>query len=428
MASLCPQCGTHLGGVRAQDGSDTTTSTASGPPQPDDSRQREEAPRSLKPAQPHHLADPISPKEDATDRDKEDQRRIKLLICLCPCFGFGVFQSWFSFRIYLCSERTVGVLQDGRPAEVFERAATKMLATIHHAGEGSPDRLLISRPLGRISLKKCWFPAERVFQFIGAIAYDMEWTSWDGELEFEKAAALADATNTIGPRFRMPYDSVNFLRHMLLVDYGVPASPIFSSKDWYLPDEVVNAMWSFERFCGFASATAWRWRQGQSVPDQRAWDLILDVLQGCTAWPNIYYTWDAAVMFYYYYSRRKPVSPQARREGWTGYTGVLQEMIAEVPTRGRDRLQRKPSLDHHIISIFIKDKTLSNQMMDMVLDLATEHGLEVVPPTKAAPETPAPDTSSRRGWIASLFGFVPSRIKLEDEEKGATKTVGKEGP
>ncbi|KAK3899053.1 hypothetical protein C8A05DRAFT_37331, partial [Staphylotrichum tortipilum] len=60
-------------------------------------------------------------------------------------------------------------------------------------------------------------------------------------------------------------------------------------------------------------------------------------------------------MFYYYYTRWKPVSPEARREGWTGYTGVLHEMVAEVPTRGRERLQRKLSFDIHcLIPSFVR--------------------------------------------------------------------------
>jgi hypothetical protein len=55
--------------------------------------------------------------------------------------------------------------------------------------------------------------------------------------------------------------------------------------------------------------------------------------------------WDAAVVLYYYYPRRRPVSAQAWKECWTGYAGVLEEMIAEVPARGTNRLQRKLSLD-----------------------------------------------------------------------------------
>jgi hypothetical protein len=61
-------------------------------------------------------------------------------------------------------------------------------------------------------------------------------------------------------------------------------------------------------------------------------------------------------MFYYYYFRRKPVGHHERREGRTGYTGVLQEMIEEVPTMGREWLQRKLSLDIHLFPTFFKDE------------------------------------------------------------------------
>lgn len=241
----------------------------------------------------------------------------------------------------------------GRPKEAFDQAATKMLAAIRHLEEVSLDRLLASWRLGRRS-KDCPLGAERVFQFIGAIIYDMEWTSFEGEPEFENAATLADATNTISPGFALRYRCEHFVTHMLQVDYGFPATPFF--KDWYWPSYVDDTIRSFERLCRFVSATTWRWSQDPGIPDQRSWDLLLDVLADslCPLWTTEYYfTWDLAIMFYYYYSRRKPVNPQARREGWAGYTGVLQEIIDEDPTRGRERLRRKISLDIHLFKTFI---------------------------------------------------------------------------
>jgi hypothetical protein len=270
MAPLCPQCGTHPFTVRAQDETDTTTFRASGPNDVDPGTPN---PGPSYDDLPFPSEDNLGPDRVTSPFVDPDRRRLKLLICSCPHFEYSESGSRLTFRIYLC-EHAVGFLEDGRSEEVFDRAATKMLAAIRRLGEGSPDRLLASRRLGQRS-KECQFSAERVFQFIGAIVYDMEWTSVP---EFENAATLADATNTIGPGFELQYGCWHFVKYMLLVDYGLTAPPLF--KHLHSPRKVENAIWAFERFCGFVSATASRWRQGHCIPDQRAWDLIIDVLAG----------------------------------------------------------------------------------------------------------------------------------------------------
>jgi hypothetical protein len=50
-------------------------------------------------------------------------------------------------------------------------------------------------------------------------------------------------------------------------------------------------------------------------------------------------------------------------------------MIAEVPTRGKDRLERKPSLDAHLlIPKFVRDRELRKQMLLAAQDIAAQHG------------------------------------------------------
>ncbi|KAK4123178.1 hypothetical protein N657DRAFT_681311 [Parathielavia appendiculata] len=192
-------------------------------------------------------------------------------------------------------------------------------------------------------------------------------------------------------------------------------------RHWHRRDNGDDAMWSFEKFCNFVSATAWRWKQGHAIPDQKSWDLILDVLAGSMTWTSPYFTWNATIMFYYYYSRRKPVGPQARREEWTGYTGVLQGIIAEIPTRRREWLQRTLSLDiHHFFPTFIKDENHCRRMVAIARRLAIQNGCNIaLPSRKATPETPPPETWNSRAWVAALFGFAPTRSSLEDEESRA---------
>ena len=96
-------------------------------------------------------------------------------------------------------------------------------------------------------------------------------------------------------------------------------------------------------------------------------------------------------------------------------------MIDEVPTRGRERLRRKLSLDIHLFETFIEDPKQREQMVALARDLAIQHRCKItLSSRKAAPKTRAPETSSWQGWAASIFGFAP-RIRLENEESRAEK-------
>ncbi len=113
-------------------------------------------------------------------------------------------------------------------------------------------------------------------------------------------------------------------------------------------------------------------------------------------------------MIHYYYSHRKPVDANDHKKRWTGYTGVLQEMIAEVPTRGTDRLEHKLSLAVHLlIPQFIKDQERRAQMISMAQDLARQHGCQLAPP----------EPSLWHRCFNSLARLVPSRQRLGNEEE-----------
>lgn len=208
---------------------------------------------------------------------------------------------------------------------------------------------------------------------------------------------------------------------MLLIDdisSGLPRSlPKFSLSRFKR-----DAVWCFERFSGFLTATAWRWRQGHALPDERAWDLIVNVLERGGLWKHGYHVWDAATMLYYYYSRRRPVSAEARRQGRTGYTGALQEMIAEVPTRGTDRLQRKLSLDvNWFIPEFVGSWDRRARMTSVARDLASRYGFQLTLPASPPPNSPPPYTLSWRRWFDSLFSLAQARQRPDDEEGGGEK-------
>jgi len=138
-----------------------------------------------------------------------------------------------------------------------------MEAAIRGTGAaGSPDDLLISRHLGRKGTYPV-LPAERVFQVMGAIVYEMEWTSGDNDggtthPDFHNAAVLADAVDTISPDFlRRWFEMDRFFGLMISADYGFPDYALSTPSIGMLFYKE-NRIWAFERFCDFLAATAWR--------------------------------------------------------------------------------------------------------------------------------------------------------------------------
>jgi len=189
---------------------------------------------------------------------------------------------------------------------------------------------------------------------------------------------------------------------MLHVDYGLPAYP---------PGELVG--WRrFEDFAGLLTASARQWRRGEAVPAGEDWELLGSVLWYLS---NVMWgltVWDVAVLFYLYYTHRTAAAEVDWAKGWTGYTGVLQEMIAKVATRGTDRLERKLSLDvHYLIPECVQGWERQAELMVMAMDVARRYGCRVVPPKM--PEAPA-----WWKWYDALAGLIPFRQSLPDEEKG----------
>ena len=354
MASNCPHCGTHISIAHAEDTRDKIIDPAPAPQQSDPeqqngSEQQNDPDQQNDPKQPSNKS-PNPPHLDSSDDNldsnkddldlstRQNRTRLRRLICKCPCYGgTGEFEKHLTFRQYLCVGY-LGSAKPGRPWETLYRTTIKMHDAIRCTEALSVDHLFASRLLG---LSNWYAPFQTVFQAIGAIVYDMEWTSDDGELEFQNAEALADAKHTISPNFKLGYDECRaVLEQMLLTDYGIPGFPVFQgskgsslsgqdstdsslssqdstdsslssqgsmdsslsslssqdSIDSSLSSRQLDALWRFERFSGFLAATAWRWKQGHAIPDQEAWDLIESVLGESGDWSNGYFTWDAAIM------------------------------------------------------------------------------------------------------------------------------------
>ena len=195
MTSSCPHCGTHIGSIA--DAKDTIIGPAPAPQQRDSEQPSgSQQPSGANPVSPHldsGKEDLDSNKDDLDLSTKQNRTQLKRLICKCPCYGgSGEFAKYLSFRQYLCVGY-LGAAKPGRPRQALDRTTTKMHDAICRTGEVSVDDLFASRLLGLSSLYICF---KTVFQAIGAIVYDMEWTNDDGELVFQNAEALADAKHT----------------------------------------------------------------------------------------------------------------------------------------------------------------------------------------------------------------------------------------
>ena len=302
-----------------------------------------------------------------------------------------------TMRPVISDSDAVGALKDAYARETLGRAAEKMQAAIHAAGERSVDSLVETRRRGRRERDSRCSP-KHVFQAVGAIIYAMEWTG--GEPAVDKDVMAARAT-TVPQFIRTPLDRLpRLFELMLVVDYGFPPFPIHASLAWS----------ELEGFCGFLVATAWRWRQRQALPGSKEWDHI-SVAAFVWSFDEVS-VWDAVTMLYYYQSHSKPVTAEDREQGRTGYTGVLEEMIAEVPTRGKDRLERKLSLDAHLlIPRYVRDWKLRTQMILIVQDLAARHGCQLAPP-----EMPKPPV-----WTVWWRWLTRPQNRLGDGEKDEEK-------
>ncbi len=311
--------------------------------------------------------------------------QIKNLMC-APVFQLGRREEQPTMR------PVFGALQDVRARATLSRVAEQMHAAIHAAGEGSVDSLVESRRRGGRYHKHAWsdYPA-RVFEAVGAIIYAMEWTGSTLGVDSQDDELMAARASAVPPRDVYGAALPRLFELMLVVDYGFPPYPLNFGSRSVSGGGCRRGLENLEDFCGILVAVAWRWKQQQGLPSSEVWDKIYDAAKQYWVYTNGFSfgevsVWDIATMLYYYVAHREPVGPQDREQGWTGYTSVLQQMIAEIPFRGKDRLERKLSLDAHLlIPRFVRDWKLRTQMIVMVNDLAARHGCQLAPPKMPKP-------------------------------------------
>ncbi len=166
MISICPDCGSHLSIVRAQDASHPSLDTAP-VPKPRGSQRPTKAKRrhddtnpgvpgpgfkskggldSNKNASESKEKDQASSKKRPNSR-KQDLQMLMRLICFGPMGNYGVWGKRPTFRPYLCPQFDRQGKPE-RPWTTLHRATAKMHTAIHRAGEQSAESLLASRRAG----------------------------------------------------------------------------------------------------------------------------------------------------------------------------------------------------------------------------------------------------------------------------------------
>ncbi|KAK4152734.1 hypothetical protein C8A00DRAFT_15999 [Chaetomidium leptoderma] len=385
-AAHCPCCGSYLGGQTA--------------------------------AEPASIPNPTPNAEHEPEPDPdtaESVQKLAQLICApnkerrCRSIKPGVV----TFRPHLPKNQDAARAMekgDDRAHQTLEQVARKMHNTIRNTGGMSADTLLRLRRLGLADygLPR---PIERVVEAVGVVLYDQEWTGRDS------TETLSGGDFGLFGIGRAPHISSSGLyfslghtfEHMLLVDYGFPPWPVQGRGPGFCKTMFLEMEWpELNKFSTFLAATVSRWEHGY-FPDSDAWDRMVRRLGDIEDWGLD--VWNAATLLHYYNTRREPVDAAAHANGWTGYTGVLQEMIDEVPTRGTRRLEGKLSLDVHVlIKKCVRGREKRDKMIGMAKDIAKQHGLSLGLPEQER----TPQGSSRQGWLKAIANIFRGSTGKEE--------------
>lgn len=231
--------------------------------------------------------------------------------------------------------------------------------------------------------------------------------------------------------------------HMLRIDYGLheeerPLQPASSPEE---EDENAHpeAMRYFYAHCLVILDLAVLCRRSRypRFPTQDACEMVLRTVEGFR-WHGVPWCSDMALMCHWFCTRRRRLTEVEARQGLTGYMGVLQEMVDDVPHKGKARLIRKLSVDVNLmIPTFIVDPAEQAVMVREATRLALEHKIPLTVEEaqekrrKADAEKereaagPAHDGGSLPGKGTEPEHISSPNSPLPDSKKGETKRKAK---
>lgn len=161
--------------------------------------------------------------------------------------------------------------------------------------------------------------------------------------------------------------------HMFLVDYGFGEPPLTGSSLFFgnlttLPD--------FLCFGRLVAEFAYDCTN-DSITKSYLLKASKQISRSCFKWWSDQRSADIAMMAYWLYTRRRKISSSEYDVGLTGYTGVLQEMVSEIPEKGVGRLRRKLSVDvNELIPRYAPGHT-RDLLIGAARDLAAQYGISL---------------------------------------------------
>ncbi|KAK2601111.1 hypothetical protein N8I77_010583 [Diaporthe amygdali] len=175
------------------------------------------------------------------------------------------------------------------------------------------------------------------------------------------------------PTAKFDYELRPLFDHMFLVDYGFGEHPfkgafIFFKDFSTLPDVLCfgRLVAEFAYDCGNDSITKpYLLKASRKI----YWSSFTRRSEQRFA--------DVAMMAYWLYTRRREISPSEYKVGLTGYTGVLQEMVSEIPEKGVGRLRRKLSVDVNDLIPRYASGWLKELLIGAARDLAAQYGISL---------------------------------------------------
>lgn len=196
------------------------------------------------------------------------------------------------------------------------------------------------------------------------------------------------------------------IEHMLLVDYGIGECPLRKprfTRSSKIRRYLTPALYQLgENLSDIANGCG-----ETQVPIFSQWDARNEHLTSAKL-GRCGDIGDVALMLYYFHTHRRAITTDEFNNGLTGYTGVIAEMVAEIPNVGADRLLRKLSVDLNImIPKHVRDPGRVARMTDVVESTARENGIlhllnpesrangSVEPAGAVEPTTTTTETSSR---------------------------------
>lgn len=168
----------------------------------------------------------------------------------------------------------------------------------------------------------------------------------------------------------------SLIEHMLLIDYGFgerPLRPLGAEPMWmtnYMTRVVCH------EFCRRLTKMADDCRSGKDIWHYRvAWmDECIQSYEDKSSANDDFS--DVSLLLYFFWTRRHSISKDDYNRGLTGYDGVLDEMISEIPNMGTDRLTRKLSVDAgKLIPRYVQDEESRTEMIAIAKRMAVEHGV-----------------------------------------------------